>query len=71
MYNPKDILTEDGCRKLFIHVGNIEFALFYILNHANDLHIDDEQLETLYKMQEMVEGDSPLLLTGDGEEFED
>jgi hypothetical protein len=70
MYNPKKILTEDGYTNLFVHVKNMENALFYILNHADDLHIgslDDEQLEILYKLQEMITGDSPLLLNGDGE----
>ena len=70
MYNPKDILTKDGYKQLYYHVSSIEYALFWILNHADDLHIgalDDEQLEALYKVQEMVDGEKALLLTGDGE----
>ena len=68
MYNPKEVLTESGYQKHYVNVCNIEYALFEILNNADDLHIgalDDEQLETLYKMQELI--DSGLLLTGDGE----
>ena len=70
MYNPKEVLTEDGYKQLYVHLANMENALFFILNHADDLHIgalDDEQLDVLYKVQGMVEGESPLLLTGDGE----
>jgi len=74
MYNPKDVLTKHGYTELFVHVKNMENALFYILNHADDLHIgalDYEQIEILYKVQEMVEGDECLLLTGDDETGDD
>ncbi len=39
MYNPKDILTRDGYNLYMAHLANIEEALFYIHNHADDLHI--------------------------------
>jgi hypothetical protein len=66
MFDPKDILTEDGVRKMEGHLFNIEEALFYILNHADDLHIgalDGKQLDTLYAMETLL----PTLRTGDGE----
>ena len=70
MLDPKEILTEEGYKKLFIHVGNIENALAYIINHADDLHIgatDSSQEQTIYNMMAMVDGANPLLLIGDGE----
>ena len=70
MLNPKDVLTESGYHKLYNAVSNIEYALMFIIAHADDLHIgalDESQLETLYKMQEMVSGKNPVLLHGDGE----
>lgn len=70
MYNPKDILTEDGFKRLERHVGNIEEGLFFIMNHASDLHIgclDEKQIEALHEVYRMTSGFQPLLLTGDGE----
>lgn len=74
MYNPKDILTEAGYREFQAHIFNMQNALFFVLNHADDLHIgalDSEQLDVLHKMSVMVEGNNPVMLTGDGETMED
>jgi len=69
MYDPKDILSEGGIRKLEGHLFNMEEALFFLLNHADDLHIgaqDNSQIETLHNMEALI----PILRTGDGEKDE-
>ena len=70
MYNPKDILTEDGYERYKAHLFNIEEGLFYIMNHADDLHIgamkgaqEDAIVDFYYKFQEIKQ----TLLKGDGE----
>lgn len=67
MYNPKDILTEDGYENYLHHIKNIENAIFYICNHADDLHIGskngDDSLDILWKIEEIL----PHLKKGDGE----
>lgn len=72
MRDPKKVLTEEGFRKLQAHLVNIEEGLFFITNHADDLHIgamdEGKALDTLYDMQELIE--SKHLETGDGEEDE-
>ncbi len=73
MLDPKEILTEVGMRRYTNHLCNIEEALNYIINHADDLHIgalDSKQEQTIYDMMKMVEGPTALLLVGDDEEPE-
>ena len=68
MLDPKTVMTEDGMEHIRGHVFNMKEALFYILNHADDLRIgskDSKLLETLYEMQEVVE--SGVLVHGNGE----
>lgn len=67
MRDPKEVLTEDGYEELRMHHRAMQNAIFFIINHADDLHID-EPMELLYKMQELLE--SKLLLKGDGEKDE-
>lgn len=73
MYNPKDILTEEGYERYCAHLHNIEEGLFYIMNHADDLHIgamgegkEDAILDMYYKFEEI----KPILKKGDGEKDE-
>lgn len=70
MYKPENILTKSGFEEYKAHLFNIEKGLFFILNHADDLHIGAfakgrEVEETLYKMNAVLE--SKFLLNGDGE----
>lgn len=70
MYNPKEIFTEDGIRDLEHHLYNIEKAIFFLTNNADDLHIgmvDDKQLDILYDLEDMLE----TYRNGDGEAHED
>jgi hypothetical protein len=55
MYNPKDILTEDGYEDYRAHLRNIENGLFFLKNHADDLHIgaiDEYQGDTFWSIIE-------------------
>ncbi len=73
MYDPKDILTEDGYDDYKAHLKNIENGLFYILNNVDDFHIgalDGKQLDKLYEMTGLWEELLPLLKKGDGEKDE-
>lgn len=74
MYNPKNILTKDGYEKYKAHLFNLEEALFYVFNHADDLHIgalsqgkEDAILDFYYKFEEIKE----ILQNGDGEKDND
>jgi hypothetical protein len=67
MYNPKDILTEDGYDEYKAHLKNIENGLFYIQNHADDLHLfNDDFNDVCGKFEKIL----PLLKKGDGEKDE-
>jgi hypothetical protein len=73
MFDPKTVFTEAGYRDYLMRLALIEDALFHIVNMADDLHIGclegDDSLDTLYKMQALLE--SKFLETGDGETRED
>ena len=72
MYDPKDILTEDGYEDYLVHLMAIRKGLAYIMNHADDLHIGMEQgredvvLDMYHKFEEIL----PILKKGDGEKDE-
>ena len=69
MYNPKDILTDAGYEEYLAHLFNIKSGIFFILCHADDLHLDDNNiLNILYKIEEIL--DSNILKTGDGEVYD-
>ena len=51
MKNPKDILTEAGYLQYIAHLVNMENAITFLLNHQDDLMIENEDLETLYSME--------------------
>ena len=73
MYNPKDILTEDGYEEYRMHLKNIERGLFFIQNHADDLHIgctDRKQYDALWNLIEAWEDLEDVLKKGDGEKDE-
>tara|TARA_Y100000310_G_C20691245_1_gene822384 strand:+ start:3232 stop:3450 length:219 start_codon:yes stop_codon:yes gene_type:complete len=66
LYNPKDILTEEGLKEYMMHVRAIEHHLFYITNDMDDLHIgatDPNLEETILNFREIL----PTLETGNGE----
>jgi hypothetical protein len=70
MYDPKDILTEDGYEDYKMHLRNIEKGLFFLENHVDDLHIgalDAKQDELFWKMIQCFAKLKPVLLKGDGE----
>lgn len=73
MYNPKDVLTEDGFDEYKAHLKNIENGLFYIQNHMDDLHIgskdgkqEDDLCDIIGKFNDLL----PVLKKGDGEKYE-
>ena len=68
MYNPKDILTEDGYEDYKAHLKNIEKGLFYIQNNMDDFHLFDDRVYTMCGLFEEL---LPLLKNGDGEKDED
>jgi len=71
MYNPKDILTEDGLEEHMVHIFNLKRAIFWLTNNADDLHIDalhEDHLSTIYEMERLLQ--SKILEEGDGEEYE-
>ena len=73
MYNPEDILTEDGYEDYKTHLRNIENGFNYIKSHADDLHIgatDEWQSDTFWSMIGAFEDLLPILKKGDGEKDE-
>jgi len=70
MRNPKDIFTENGIRDLEHHLYNLEKAIFFLTNNADDLHIgccDERQIDLLYELENMLE----IYRNGDGETDDD
>lgn len=53
MRDPRKILTKSGYRDYMMHLQNLENALFYLRNNADDLHIGATE-ETSY-FQELVD----------------
>ena len=73
MYNPKDILTEDGFEDYKAHLRNIENGLFFIENHADDLHIgalNAKQSDDFSILLGTWEALKDVLKKGDGEKDE-
>ena len=72
MYNPKDVLTKAGYEDYKAHLRNIENGLFYIQNHADDLHIesDDKMADSYYALIGAWEDLEEVLQEGDGEVYE-
>lgn len=71
MYNPKDVLTERGVIELGVHLYNMNNAIFFLLNHADDLGIgalDEKQLDILHDMKAIL--DSDVYKNGDGEKYD-
>ena len=73
MYNPKDVLTEAGYEDYKAHLRNIENGLFYIQNHADDLHIESNAgvADSYYALINAWEDLETILREGDGEKDED
>jgi hypothetical protein len=70
MYNPRDILTEDGLDEYRMHLKNIENGLFYLENHADYLHIgaiNGKQSAEFWGLIDAWKDLLPVLKTGDGE----
>ena len=70
MYNPEDVLTKDGYLDYIIHLRNIKHGLFFIENHANDLHIgctNGKQYDDFQDLLGSWHRLSEVLRTGDGE----
>jgi hypothetical protein len=71
MYKPRDILTEEGWLDYLMHLRNMEKAVDFILNHADDLHlganrgVDEGAFLALVAMNKLL--GSKFLLHGDGE----
>jgi len=69
MYNPEEIFTKDGLEEHKVHLFNMRKAIFWLLNHADDLHIgaySDNQLDVIFELKKML----PTFETGDGEKYE-
>ena len=74
MYDPKNVFTSDGLKQHMVHLFNMEQAIFWLLNNADDLHIETSSdtltvMDVLHAMESLLE--SKFLLTGDGETEED
>ena len=70
MYNPEDVLTKHGLREYQFDLHSLERALFRIANDADDLHIPEDIMDAVYKLQAACE-EGGILWTGDGETDED
>ena len=68
MYNPEKIFTKRGFEEYKAHLFNIKNGIYFIVNHADDLHIGLKELDILENTLALVETGN--LLTGDGEERE-
>jgi hypothetical protein len=71
MYNPKDVFTDNGLEEHTVHVFNMKQAISWLVNHADDLHINAlsrRHLNTIYEMKHLL--DSKVLENGDGERYE-
>lgn len=55
MRDPKKVFTKDGFLKYQAHLVNLSEGAFYIRNHADDLHLDDDILDVLFKIEDMAE----------------
>jgi hypothetical protein len=76
MYDPAKVFTAHGYEEYKVHLFNLKAALFFILNNADDLHIEatedgrgTEAMDVMYKMKKIAESD--FMLKGDGEVDED
>lgn len=68
MYNPKDVLTDNGYDDYKMHLKNIENALFYLENHADDLHIGYQPpFDVFWRIVTDWKDLKHVLKTGDGE----
>lgn len=70
MYNPKDVLAEDGYEDYRVHLKNIENGLFYLKNNYDDLHIgalSAEQADKFWALIGAWKDLEEVLKTGDGE----
>jgi hypothetical protein len=73
MYDPKKILTEDGYNAYRAHLYNIEEGLFYIVNHADELHIgalSEGKEDTILEMYDKFIEIKNILKKGDGEKYD-
>ena len=65
MKDAKEILTEGGYENFIYHLKSMENALFFLMGHADDLHIgcsDFTQQGLLFKVQQLL----PILKESDG-----
>jgi len=69
MYNPKDVLTEEGLEEHKGHLFNMKQAVFWLLNNDDDLHLPTVALEVIHKLGGIL--DDKVLENGDGETEED
>lgn len=72
MYNPKKVFTPEGYTNYLAHIQNMENALEYIMNHADDLHLgmkDARQYDKLHDMYGCFFDLKDALLHGDGERY--
>lgn len=69
MLDPREVLTEDGFRKLQAYLTIMEEGVFFLINEQDDLRLPDYLLDPLFKMKEILE--SRILERGDGEKRED
>ena len=73
MYDPKEILTEDGYEDYKAHLRNIDRGLDFIKNHMDDLHIGSKskkQDDDFWLLVGAWEDLMDVLKTGDGEKLE-
>lgn len=70
MYNPKNVLTDDGYENYRTHLKNIENGFNYIEGHADDLHIgatNGKQFDDFINLLGAWSRLKDILKNGDGE----
>lgn len=55
MLNPDEVLTREGAEEFRARLWLISDGLFHLINQEDDLEIKSEDLEALYKAQEIVD----------------
>lgn len=69
MRNPKEVLTREGYREHVTHLHNLENALFYFRNNADDLHFgataETERIAGLmYELEDLLDEHGDILEDG-------
>jgi hypothetical protein len=74
MRNPKEVLTEDGYETYRAHLHNLREAVFFFINHADDLaleELDGTFLGSIYSVEAALQDEEDRrVLLGTSSKFE-